>query len=141
MSYRNERDEFISRATTAGLHYTTAQLLLRHATTLQRLAEAQCNGDWPFDNGERKVIPCPKCAAGTVPSQIKGSTYLARGLKACPDCRTSAAVQVLLSDTAMRPVFGGDPRGAVLKLVPKDTPEEDVQNGRERGIYVPAGGR
>lgn len=143
MSYTRERDQFIATATRAGLSINQATALLRYASTLQRLAVAQCNGDYPCDNGERKVIPCPKCESGYVPSAIKGSTYLARGIKACPDCRTAAAVQIVLSDIDVEhkrlvPVFGGDPRGAVLRLFTSDTSASDIDSGRERGIYVPA---
>ncbi len=53
MSRQNDRDQFIAEATQAGLHVSQARSLLRYAATLQRLAEAQCNGDWPADNGQR----------------------------------------------------------------------------------------
>lgn len=60
----------------------TARALLRHATTLQRLAEAQCNGDWPADNGERKVKPCPLCEQQWVPSAIQGGPMARAAWKA-----------------------------------------------------------
>lgn len=140
MSYTRERDEFISRMSREGMPLDVVTSLLRYASTLQRLAVAQCNGEWPCDNGQRKVIPCPVCEGGYVPSVIKGSAYLPKGEKACPDCRTAAAVTATLkgAEGVWRPVFGGDPRGAVLRLVPKDAKPEDVESGRERGIYVPA---
>lgn len=46
------REEFIGQAVRAGLTTDTARYLMRQAATLQRLAEAQCNGDWPY-NGDR----------------------------------------------------------------------------------------
>lgn len=52
MTYTKERDEFIAIATREGLSVNVARKLLRHAATLQRLAVAQCNGDWPY-NGDR----------------------------------------------------------------------------------------
>lgn len=73
MTYQHERDEFISLATQEGLGLDTCRKLLRYATTLHRLAEAQCNGDWPY-NGDRdrpsaiKVeMPCTWCGAGNEP--------------------------------------------------------------------------
>src|SRR5688572_21096280 len=111
-SYQKERDEFIARMSAAGMRLDDAQTLLRYASTLQRLAVAQCNGDYPCDNGERKTIPCPKCEGGYVPSAIKGSTNLPRGTKACPDCRAAASVQLVLAGYPQwQAVFGGDPRG------------------------------
>ena len=86
MSYQKERDEFIAQAAKAGLSDYQIAGVLRHASTLQRLAEAQCNGHWPADNGHRDVDPCPLCESLWVPSasKIKGG---------CPDCRATASVK------------------------------------------------
>jgi hypothetical protein len=146
MSYTRDRDEFISRMSRDGMPLDVITKLLRYASTLQRLAVAQCNGDWPADNGERKTKVCPNCEGLWAPVSF------ARGV--CPDCRTEALVRAALGvvktadgDTvavrtegrpAWQPVFGGDPRGAVLRLVPAGTSREDIDSGRERGIYVPA---
>lgn len=144
MSYQRERDEFMVRCQ---LSPETARALLRHATTLQRLAEAQCNGDWPADNGERKVKPCPLCESQWVPSQIQGGTAArlayrqqrdiplgrhgdaalkaaanGREEKACPDCRTEARVHALLEGTQWQAWTQGDPRGYVLRLFPRRVP-------------------
>lgn len=142
MSYQRERDHFMARCQ---LSPETARALLRHATTLQRLAEAQCNGDWPADNGERKVEPCPLCEGLWVPSQIQGGTAarLARqwrvehgGAKpgearACPDCRTEARVHALLEGTQWQAWTRGDPRGYVLKLFPRA-----IKDDRGNGLAV-----
>lgn len=157
MSYRKERDEFMRQTHAIGLDYDVTCKLLRYATTLHRLAEAQCNGDWPCDNGERKTVPCPLCEGGYVPSAITGGR-LARAAweqastpttgqqridtpkakrKACPDCRTQAAVHLLLDGTQWQPYFQGDPHGAVLTLHPKGTSHDDMYCGRSRGVYVP----
>lgn len=130
MSYQRERDVFIARCQ---LSPDTARALLRHATTMQRLAEAQCNGDWPCDNGERKVKPCPLCESLWVPSQIQGGTAAKMAAKrhtmdaplpyrACPDCRTEARVHALLEGTQWQAWTQGDPRGYVLKLFPRRVP-------------------
>lgn len=134
MSYQKERDHFMARCQ---LSPETARALLRHATTLHRLAEAQCNGDWPADNGERKVQACPLCESQWVPSQIQGGTaakiaweraeqtsmrrYAHLG-KACPDCRTEARVHALLEGTQWQAWTQGDPRGYVLRLFPRRVP-------------------
>lgn len=88
---------------------TLARVLMRYGTTLQRLAEAQCNGDWPYDNGERVVVPCSRCGSGCVPSKLIQTL--------CPDCRTQDRVTALLAQYAMVPIFQGDPRGCVFKVV------------------------
>lgn len=179
MSYQTERDEFIVRASGEGLGLDVCRKLLRYASALQRLAVAQCNGDWPY-NGDRdrptshKATPkdvrelwdkrytvCPKCeasgvskAAMRVSSELgkKRSEYPAERVKVCPDCRTQELVRALLADCAhdsksmfpvqctctVSAVFGGDPRGAVLRLsTPKYPYDESGKNGAY-GLYVPA---
>lgn len=136
MSYQRERDYFIAQvAPTLGV--PNARALLACATTLQRLAEAQCNGDWPCDNGERKVTECPLCEGLWVPSQIQGSRLLERGEKACPDCRTEARAHQLVEGSPYRAVTQGDPRGAVLSLYERSASRESIENGTARRIYVP----
>ena len=155
MSYRKERDEFINRATLEGLELPVILKLLRYATTLQRLAEAQCNGDWPADNGERKVKPCPRCEAGFVPSVFRTSdkrvprgtngaerynahnTKLECAVKVCPDCRTTELVSQLLPPE-FKAHTNGDPRGAVLRLSTPGYPWDECGKNGAYGLYVPA---
>jgi hypothetical protein len=198
MSYQRERDLFISQASKEGLDLPTIMTLLRHASTLQRLAVAQCNGD-----GERKTRVCGLCGCGWHPSAFKGNRqfrewsclvpecrlswhaevrlsrhtgnlsgeakeYCPAGCKGtvasgsvergiCPDCRTQELVTALLADvvakcgqhlsaectcgpeeTAVKAIFGGDPRGAVLRLSTPSYPyAENGENGAN-GLYVPA---
>jgi hypothetical protein len=49
MTYQIERDQFIAQfaRTFPQTPITVAAAFLRLSTTLHRLAEAQCNGDWP----------------------------------------------------------------------------------------------
>jgi len=120
MSRQSEREMFMMRAVKIGLSWETAQRLLSLGVTLQRLAEAQCNGDWPADNGERAVQECPRCACYWTPDTIKRA--------GCPDCRAQDRVLKLLKDYADVCVeFQGDPRGAIMTLKTAD--------GRE--VYVP----
>jgi hypothetical protein len=139
MSYQKDREEFIARfAATATIPahdaIDRARQLLSKSTTLQRLAEAQCNGDWPYSNGtrERQTITCPRCESDVVASDIK------RGV--CSECRAQDRVTAILADTPYKPYFQGDPRGAVLRLMPILARPEDIESGRERGLYVPAKG-
>lgn len=110
MNYREERERAIAHLI-PHLPYMVIDRLFRSATTLHRLAEAQCNGDWPYDNGQRPTVPCGVCEAGTVPSQLKTAK------RACPDCMTQARVVKLLAPYPnVKPTFQGDPRGCELSL-------------------------
>jgi hypothetical protein len=125
---QRDREAFIVEATREGLHIDTARLLLRYASRLQRLQEAQCNGDWPYDNGQREVEPCPVCEAGTVPSELKGKG------KKCPDCRTQDLVRKALP-LGFTAVFQGDPRGYVLLI---KVPSGRTSYSGAEGIGVPS---
>lgn len=152
MSYQEERDRFIATfaarcataeaMTTAGPAVFLARALLRAATTLHRLAEAQCNGDWPYDNGERKTVPCGRCEAGCVPSKLirykAGPMAPKDQIKICPDCATQDRVKALLRGSGWVPHFQGDPRGAVLWIYPDDGEAGDRYTGNHpRAIAVP----
>ncbi len=143
MSKQSERDNFIAEATKAGLTVHTARKLLRYAATLQRLSEAQCNGDWPADNGERKVVRCSRCESlWARSSMLRVKSHLNRVDNhvplICKDCRTQELVNRVLEGSTLMAEFQGDPRGYVLRLFPKDSKPEDRESGRERGIGVPA---
>lgn len=164
MTYQHERDEFLLKVGPV-LGLGTATMLLRHASTLQRLAVAQCNGDYPADNGERKVVPCPLCESQWVPSQITGGRLAQAALsyrlaevqwdrdqkpreyllsislvvtKACPDCRTEAAVRLLLEGSPYQAITGGDPRGYVLALYSIGADRAAIDRGMVQGIGVPS---
>ena len=215
MSYQHERDEFISRASKEGLDLPTITKLLKYASALQRLAVAQCNGDWPY-NGDRDrpsrafqypgyidsitnewvnsrmetdasiksrqrhdacYTVCPKCeASGVTKSAMRPSDgiWVKRGkdpVRVCPDCRTQELVQALLPirevtcplcngdgigqrgsaagacqqcigtkliRADITPIFGGDPRGAVLRLSTPGFPYDKSGKNGANGLYVPA---
>ena len=105
-----QRNEVFAALGARGIRYETACKALRHGTTLQRLAEAQCNGDWPANNGERKVAECKRCQGMWVPSVL-----LKGGL--CPDCRCEDNAKALAEANGAKADIGGDPRGAVLAWV------------------------
>lgn len=123
-SYRNqERTRALVGLGRLGLPDGLAGLLLRDAATLARLAEAQCNGDWPCDNGERKVEWCSRCGGGMVRSKMKrlapNATLGDGPLYLCEDCRTSARIADRLRPYAPQGIgvdFAGDPRGYVVKV-------------------------
>jgi hypothetical protein len=110
MSYQAERDQFIATTARLGLPLPVATALLRAATTLQRLAVAQCNGDWPADNGERRVVQCARCERYWVPAVVlKGG---------CADCRAEARAHAAVVGTGWTVTTQGDPRGYVLRILP-----------------------
>lgn len=119
------REQVVADLTRLGVTLDDARRFLRLGATLHRLAEAQCNGDWPCDNGERKVVECglrkpptngavdlrPGCGSLWVPSSLRKSRgYL------CPDCCATEDAQKLAVRYGLVAVVGGDPRGAVLSL-------------------------
>ena len=116
-----------------------AATLMRASATLHRLAEARCNGDWPYDNGTRQTVPCASCETGTVPSRLS----LWDTGKVCPACRLTARVDALLPPYGLMAHHTGDPRGCVLTLYPVGTSHDAIDNGtsRSRVLYVPAGRR
>lgn len=136
MSYQNERDQFLARMTAEGLPLHIITSLLRSATTLQRLAEAQCNGDWPADNGERKVVQCVSCEQSWVPSNLKKTAYMTEGKGGrtyyrleCQDCRMMRRL-VALMPSGWAIDTQGDPRGYVLRVIPPSYAERNA--GRDQ---------
>lgn len=133
MSRQKDRDEFIAIATREGLTVDAARALMRYSTTLQRLAEAQCNGDYPADNGERKVKQCPRCEQLWVPSFFVRSPAQPCYPKICRECRINELVRAVLP-AGFEPIFQGDPRGCVLKL---KIPSGRTNDWGQEGICVP----
>lgn len=54
----SDRDHAIRNMARLGITPRDQARLLRLGATLHRLAEAECNGDWPCDNGERPTSVC-----------------------------------------------------------------------------------
>lgn len=143
MSRMKDRDSLIAQlsrelpATSVYQITDLARKLMRAGSTLQRLAEAQCNGDWPADNGERKVVYCggaeqEGCGSMWAPSVLKG-----KGQR-CPDCRTQANVSKLCAEYGVEAMFNGDPRGAVFLVIPPSYAERNANRDSfdREGIYV-----
>lgn len=87
MTYQTERENFLLAMQREGMAPDVARKILRYANTVQRCAAAECNGDWPYDNGERTVKPCARCQSGCVPAALRS------GL--CPSCRAEDAITKL----------------------------------------------
>ena len=123
------REEFILAMHLEGVPIETSRAVMRDATTIQRLAVAACNGDWPCDDGERPVTPCAKCG-----NRYHASTLRKGGL--CPDCRAQARIRTILAPFHVTPIFGGDPRGCCVKL---RVPSGRTDDGGNEGLCVPSG--
>ena len=123
---RHWRDDFIAALARYDVRPNVARRVLRYTATLQRLSEAQCNGDWPADNGERKVEQCVRCGAGFAPSVMYRGE--GQGRVVCPDCRTSDLARAYVAEQlpGWSVSFAGDPRGCVVVLTAPD--------GREVGV-------
>lgn len=129
MSFTSDRESFMATMSKHGFDQTTCRLLMRYSTTLQHLAVAQCNGDFPCDNGVRPVVACKRCEG-----LWSKRTLNKAGI--CKDCQTADLVRRVMPD-GWKPVFGGDPRGAVLCIAPVTMLDSDIDCGRARPIYVP----
>ena len=105
---RKDREERLLDAVRHGMTNSQARDFVRLAIRHNRLAEAECNGDYPCDNGARPVLACSRCEAGYVPTHIR------RGL--CDSCRTEDAIAALCKEVGVSVVFQGDPRGWTVKL-------------------------
>lgn len=89
------------------------EALMRYATTLQRLAEDQCNREWT----ERDELK-----RGRI--QVKVS-----------DLCHEMTLAMELRNGRVEPIFANDPRGAVLKI---RVPDGFSDDGNGEGICVPS---
>jgi hypothetical protein len=103
--------------------------MLRYAETLNRLAEAQCNGDYPCDNGQRETKACAECSMGYAPETLARDGT-------CRDCRTTNRAEKLAESCGFRLLTSGDPRGYVVRvLFPSGA--YNTLGGADQGYGVP----
>lgn len=94
---------------------SVARRIMRMGATYGRLQEAQCNGDWPADNGERNTLPCggaedKGCGSYWHPSTLRGPA------RKCPDCRAQDSLRRICAEIGAVADFQGDPRGHTVKV-------------------------
>jgi hypothetical protein len=87
-----------------------ARTMLRLAATCRRLQEASCNRDYPCDDGNARVVPCPGCENGWHPEALKGKP------KRCPDCRTAENIGRRCAAFGVDVGLSGAPRGYTVTL-------------------------
>lgn len=130
MSKQSEREEFLVLMSQEGISLSIARKLLRLSATLTRLAEAQCNGDWPANNGEKETKECEDCGLYWHPSAFK--RYFGETL--CVNCRNEKRLAAIVEPLGITPIFNGDPRGCVVKL---KVPSGKTNDWGREGICVP----
>lgn len=108
-----------------GPHAETCSLIMRHATTLQRLAEEECNG--PGDYVDR--IPYPE--AGRIYDRWQARIEKEQE-------RLARRMRVLVAELpgVESVAVSGDPRGTVVKLKRTDG-KYNTWGGAESGWAVP----
>jgi hypothetical protein len=130
-SYTQERDQCIARLTAEGLRLPAIHTLLRSATTMQRLAELACSSE----AADRDRVPCPgtPCLC-----DYDGEHHDVPRIRVQDWHAEQRAAKALPSGWST--LTQGDPRGAVLRVVPPSYAERnagrDIHN--REGIYIPA---
>ena len=164
MSYQRARGEAIAQLTKYGLPYHVIEVLLRAATTINRLAELACSSE-AADRDRIKcpaweqrgivVLPDPPRRKNLRPCLCDLETYIdpATG-KAHPTIQRHTKIpRIRLQDwhaeqraiRAMPPgwaiVTSGDPRGYTLRVVPPAYVEENKTRAEHdpRTIGIPPG--
>lgn len=121
-----ERAAFIIAMEREGMPERISRLIMRHATTVQRLAVAECNGDdtgftmcpnWGLPMSHQGDF-CPLCegrnlAHGRVRKSLAGMVRAERRIALL--C-AQAGERRIGKPLAFVPVFSGDPRGACVKI-------------------------
>ena len=142
--YQEDRDRFIARMTAEGLPITVTRQVLRLAATVERLAVAACNGDYPADHGDAwPTIVCEDCGSAWHPSAFRRrpAVELARakaagdsvGDRICVDCYTTRKLEALMP-AGFKAITGGDPRGYTTKIA---VPSGQVEYMGADGYGVP----
>jgi hypothetical protein len=145
VSRQKDRDEFMAlmvrELAAEPAHHVTdfARKVMRHGATLHRMAEAECNGTWPFNPRGETATVCTRCdsevaRSSMVPDRSKpknGSHFLPL---ICKECRLREVVIALCLPYGIVPKFGGDPRGCVLKL---QVPSGATNDWGREGVCVP----
>lgn len=104
-----QRGRIITELAKIGMSYEDSLRLLRIGATMQRLTEAECNGDWPADNGKREVKSCPKCKGEWVSESFR------KGV--CPRCRINQRAEEAARDLSLSVELNGDPRGGIFAVI------------------------
>lgn len=136
MSHQKDREEFIWLLAREGIGADVARRLLRYAATLQRIAELRCSSE----AADRDRVRCPAeadlkyecCCDFGYQTPGKHSDVPRVGAQSK---RIEYRVWQLCKAAGLKPIFSGDPRGAVVKLV---MPSGVTNDWGRTGLCVPS---
>lgn len=153
---KKEREQFVAlmvrelSSLSTDVVASACNKLMRHAATYCRLQEAQCNGDYPAegpwaDNRPNALATCYRCEATWARSsmrtvwrleQLVYDTHRPGAVRQfrCKSCQTEDSITAVCRSIGCEPVFGGDPRGATVKL---RVPSGKTNDWGQEGICVP----
>lgn len=142
-----DREEVIATLATEGVPLHVSRALLRAGATLHRLAELDCSSEW----ADRDRVPCPGLRDATaclcehwrskdgqrgcgcaVDAGDPGKHHPVRRIDV-KESQTRRRVEKLCAAHGLSPIFGGDPRGAVLFV---KVPSGRTNDWGGRGIVV-----
>lgn len=137
MSYQEERDQFVYLMGREGLFLGTTHILLRAATTKQRIAELRCSSE----AADRDRVPCPGIKTeGLCCCDYSDGQHSTVPRIAAQDARLEARLDKIMPK-GWSLDYRGDPRGYVLRVIPPSYAERNA--GRDRynldSIGVPSG--
>ena len=130
MTTQREREEFIARfcqleiSSPLMTRLDAARLLLRHAKTHKRLKEESCNGHPMQGSAPWNYVRLNKL-------QEQWDARIAK-----QEQQVERRITEILKPFGMFPYFRGDPRGCTVHIF-KRTDQKAIENGNERGMYVP----
>jgi hypothetical protein len=152
-TYAVERERFLRTMQAGGMAPEIARRILRHANTVQRLSVLACNGD------RRPYVPCPASYAGReelclcdkpdcdkpdgqhekIPpvaiEQARAKRLIREWCdKACLAWEAADPQHRSCITIPFSAVFGGDPRGACVRL---EVPSGKTDDWGREGICVP----
>jgi len=147
-SYQEDRDQFVARMSAEGMPVYVTRQILRLAATIDRLATAKCNGDFPADHGDQwETVVCEECGSAWHPSAFRRrpAAELARAKAAgetvsariCVDCHTERKLTALMP-AGFTVITGGDPRGYTTKIT---VPSGQTEYSGADGYGVPVRSR
>lgn len=139
MSKQRDREEFIEIMAKEGVPLDVTRALMRAGASLHRIAELQCSSE----AADRDRVPCPDTGKVTDRCLCKdygsGEIEGTNGHGDVPrinvrEAQIERRVEKLCAKHGLKPVFQGDPRGAVLKI---QVPSGRTNDWGQTGVCVP----
>lgn len=140
MSYTKDREDFLLAMQGEGVPADVARAVLRDAATVQRCAELACSSESAYNDRVRcpAVRPGRACLCddeGTFDAETGEHGDVPR--YAVRSAQREGSIVRALKPYSIVPVFGGDPRGACVKL---KVPSGRTDDWGQTGLCVPVRG-